>query len=457
MYENKMIVCCEHWCDEHKWWHPNTYPTDWLSRLNGIDTDDWGYEVWSFEARNTHHKFPITARMDRDCSLDNSFKVDEIKRSPFVTLFYDEIPPDRKYFYVIKIAGRNFYPRFNEHKFNYVNPKIVNDIKSGRAYVILLDTDEGYVTEKMFNQLEDTFKSIGVNNKQVYFFHGNYKLRESDTITYFPYPVVMFWLKDVYDDILPYEPVDQKNIYLSYNRKVATHRAKTIVELHKHNLIDRGLWSYGGNQTFHIRNDSTRIYETMGYLQKSKDISNINNPDYIFLSEQDEYIARYLDENSPFTLDRPITLSDNDNPVHSIGDLAHYKQTFLSLVTETLWTNDTIFFSEKTGKPINIGHPFIIVATPGHLAMLKKHGFQTFSKWIDESYDDEIYLDKRLEIIISNIQRFAQYSIEELKQIRTEMEPVLRHNQKRFNDMRLTKEVNITEVLKNFMRELETK
>ena len=58
---------------------------------------------------------------------------------------------------------------------------------------------------------------------------------------------------------------------------------------------------------------------------------------------------------------------------------------------------------------------------------------------------------------MANIKRFSEYSVDKLKQIRTEMEPVLRHNQKRFNDMRLTKEVNITEVLKNFMRELETK
>jgi hypothetical protein len=217
------------------------------------------------------------------------------------------------------------------------------------------------------------------------------------------------------------------------------------------------LWSYGGNQTFHKRNDDTKIYETVGYLQKSSDDVSINHPDYIFLSNEDKSLARYLDENSPFVLDRQITLADNHNPVHSIGDLSHYKQTFLSLVTETLWTNDTVFFTEKTSKPINIGHPFIVVATPGHIRILKDYGFQTFDKWIDESYDDEIYLDKRLEIIISNIKRFSQYSIDELKQIRTEMEPVLRHNQKRFNDIRLTKEVNITEVLKKFMRELETK
>ena len=457
MYENKVIVCGEHWCDEYQWWHPNTYPVDWLNRRNGIDSDDWGYEVWSFGARNVNHKFPITARMDRACSLDNSFKVDEIQRSPFVTLFYDEIPADRKYFYVIRMEGRNFYPRLIEHKFNYVNPKIVEDIKSGRAYVILLDTAEGYVTEKLFNELEDTFKSIGFNSKQVYFFHGNYKLRESEIITYIPCIEMLSWLHDTYDDILPFEPVDEKNIYLSYNRKVATHRAKIVIELHKNNLTDRGLWSYGGNQTFHVRHDHTRIYETLGYLQKSRDAYNINHPDYVFLSNEDESIARYLDENSPFTLDRPITLSDNDNPVHTLGDLNHYKQTFLSLVTETLWTNDSVFFSEKTAKPINVGHPFIVVATPGHLRMLKDYGFQTFDKWIDESYDDEIYLDKRLEIIISNIKRFSQYTIDELKQIRTEMEPVLRHNQKRFNDIRLTKEVNITEVLKKFMCKLETK
>ena len=48
----------------------------------------------------------------------------------------------------------------------------------------------------------------------------------------------------------------------------------------------------------------------------------------------------------------------------------------------------TIFISEKTWKPIMVGHPFIMVGNKNNLKFLKDLGYKTFDKWIDESYDD---------------------------------------------------------------------
>jgi hypothetical protein len=43
--------------------------------------------------------------------------------------------------------------------------------------------------------------------------------------------------------------------------------------------------------------------------------------------------------------------------------------------------------TEKTFKAIALEMPFVLVAPYGSLAYLREYGFQTFSPYIDESYD----------------------------------------------------------------------
>jgi hypothetical protein len=43
--------------------------------------------------------------------------------------------------------------------------------------------------------------------------------------------------------------------------------------------------------------------------------------------------------------------------------------------------------SEKTFFAMRNFHPFLIMGEPNSLHRLRDHGYQTFSRWIDESYD----------------------------------------------------------------------
>ena len=63
----------------------------------------------------------------------------------------------------------------------------------------------------------------------------------------------------------------------------------------------------------------------------------------------------------------------------------HYYQTDVSIVSET--DQEEFFPTEKIYKSLMLGHPFIAYGSPGYLAQLQAMGFQTFGKWIDESYD----------------------------------------------------------------------
>jgi hypothetical protein len=105
-----------------------------------------------------------------------------------------------------------------------------------------------------------------------------------------------------------------------------------------------------------------------------------------------------------------------------------HKKTFVSLVSETSASKDLIFFSEKIFKPIYACQPFIISGNPNSLKKLKELGFKTFDKWWDESYDEEIRFEHRLEKIMKILTDISLKTDEELVTMLNEMEDILVHN-----------------------------
>jgi hypothetical protein len=85
----------------------------------------------------------------------------------------------------------------------------------------------------------------------------------------------------------------------------------------------------------------------------------------------------------------------------------------------------TVFLSEKMFKPIACYHPFMVLGNRNSLLEMKKLGYETFSKWIDESYDS-LPDNKRMDAIIESLQIFDG---EKNKiSIYKDMEQVLKHN-----------------------------
>ena len=59
-------------------------------------------------------------------------------------------------------------------------------------------------------------------------------------------------------------------------------------------------------------------------------------------------------------------------------------------------------------------HPFFEVGNPHTLKKLKELGFKTFDRIWDESYDNELDLNTRIEKIISEVKKLTNISLEEL-------------------------------------------
>jgi hypothetical protein len=190
---------------------------------------------------------------------------------------------------------------------------------------------------------------------------------------------------------IPFNPRDNKFLYLSYNRNVRPHRVHFLSNILSKNLLDIGKVS-------------------------------LNQFEYFQDLPEDHPIAQ-LQKRAPIEIDRGLEYNwANDITIQD------HEDTFISIVTESLTDKYTLFLSEKIWKPISCGHPFMVLGNKGTLKKLKQLGFKTFDKWFDESYDNEEEMNIRSEMIVNEIEKYKNKTVDELKQIRNEMVEICEHN-----------------------------
>jgi hypothetical protein len=122
---------------------------------------------------------------------------------------------------------------------------------------------------------------------------------------------------------------------------------------------------------------------------------------------------------------------------HTWGDaVVHsdaYRDTYFSLVTETVFNYPYSFRTEKIWKPIAVGHPFIAVANQGFYRDLHNLGFKTFGHVIDESFDTISDSQARIERIAAVVEDLCQ---QDLASFYKECYNVCKYNQQHYADYR---------------------
>lgn len=118
------------------------------------------------------------------------------------------------------------------------------------------------------------------------------------------------------------------------------------------------------------------------------------------------------------------------------------------IVTETVFYQDKLHLTEKIFKPIVNRRPFILAGAPGNLEYLRSYGFKTFSKWIDESYDNEQDPQKRLSMITQQIEKICSLSNNQLDAMYKDMQEIVNYNFDYFFGE--FKETIVSELVDNF-------
>lgn len=102
-----------------------------------------------------------------------------------------------------------------------------------------------------------------------------------------------------------------------------------------------------------------------------------------------------------------------------------YNQTAYSLVCESQYENNFSFFTEKIIKPMLSRRIFLACSGRYFLKNLKSLGFQTFDSVIDESYDNEWQLEKRIELLLQQVEYL--YTVDQATTYQS-AKSVLEHN-----------------------------
>lgn len=90
--------------------------------------------------------------------------------------------------------------------------------------------------------------------------------------------------------------------------------------------------------------------------------------------------------------------------------------------------------TEKAYKAIACSRPFITFATPYFLEDLRNLGYNTFSPYIDESYDTEVDNVKRLNLIVAEVQRICNLSEDDYSQLVANCRSIAEFNQTYFKN-----------------------
>lgn len=319
---------------------------------------------------------------------------------------YEKID-NQPHIYVINVYSFSFFRDNEEIGFKCVSEKYLDHVRNGQSKIMIIFLYEGYSGSKGNHDLEIIEKwriNTNLPENSIFYITGNYLIQDiikQKGLKFQGRPIHYFEPWNRYDDneIVKFNPIDEKYLFLSYNRNPRPQRIQLLLIMLKEKLFHRGWISL-----------NELIYPPM--------------PD----DNLDDF--NYLKNNAPFVIDTRYDLFYNLAINITKED---YEKTFISLISESLADDDTLFFSEKIWKPIMVGHPFILYGNQYSLKLLKQWGFKTFNKWIDESYDNEPDRVIRAQMVVKEIKKFENKTIDQLKIIRNEMNEICEFNQNHYN------------------------
>lgn len=159
---------------------------------------------------------------------------------------------------------------------------------------------------------------------------------------------------------------DQK-FFLSLNRRVRPYRAYTVYKLF----------------ASQIKKNTMMSYDRMTYV----DVAAI---DFRYKTV-DPKIFEELVASAPSVLDfHDFSKNWACEPCEAARPVHLFENSLISLVSETLFETNgksSLFYSEKTFKPILYNHPIMIFGQPGLNTTLTDVGFKCYDKYFDLSFD----------------------------------------------------------------------
>ena len=194
---------------------------------------------------------------------------------------------------------------------------------------------------------------------------------------------------------------------------------------------------------------------------------SLNSKKRIFKNDISIYDKKHIKVDGMFE-GKQFVYSDTPEMLQTFYAMKHIiKDSFIYLNVEceiddfNIWDNNSegdLFhwlekncsrFVEKIMIPILFKKPFLNLGPLNGLEILKSYGFKTFDSIIDESYDKEVDLDKRMDMVLNEIERLSSVNLNEIK-------PILDYNYNLLLDMNTNKKKYVEQYFTENINDLYT-
>jgi len=353
-----------------------------------------------------------------------------------------------KKFYHVIIKYPNRWPE-DLDLFKFIEKDAVKEIKNKNCYFIFNASAEGFNPYQWFKILYFTCEKHNIDPKQIIFVSSNLKddnniklycknknkkLINVITLPFFEHACktsdnITQLLKT---SISETEKTFNGNYFSSLSRLNRLHRSIGTFLLCQSNIKNQGLISHD-----RIRKNNNYTYtEVINKTQYSiKDIKR--------WKKSLPFIVDYTDFKINWAAGRAY------DHIHN--------QTLFQIVNETLvenYNNTSLFYSEKTFRPISCFQPFLIYGQVGCNHHLKNLGYKTYEGWFDLSFDYEEDYIRRYQKLLTVVEDTCKYldSLPRNKQIEWKFkhQEILIHNIKTMNNREYT-----SKKLEKFVLDLE--
>ena len=278
-----------------------------------------------------------------------------------------------------------FFP--NSDVFATVKPEVLTQLREKKCLFVLDGTHEGWAPEEQAVAVSLYLSALrhNIDPEVITFLSGN--LREKANFRLFhnsrvdkkkPINVVEIMHWDTFQKVMMTEGKRRvgryKNLinnyedkfYLNLSRRKRFWRSYCTYKLHEAGIAKYGLLSHDKVDAREYRNNA------------------------FYSPEMQEFLVR----NTPITAD---TDDFETNWAFDLGVDLHSKVLF-NLTSETLqsdWNETSLFYSEKTFKPIVQKTPVIIWGQTGQNYNLQRLGYKLYTDWFDYEFDFESDIVKR--------------------------------------------------------------
>jgi hypothetical protein len=338
--------------------------------------------------------------------------------------------------------------------FKYLRPSVLNALKNNKAILIFDMRSEGHSpTDPSFpiffpilQKLYRSCKKHDVNTQQVVYLSSNLRDEQNNTqyaksqgITPIHVCSYLFFEKAMNTTIIPmcqlnsgddsyYNSVDEQYIHTVKSCSI-THTDKIFSSLSRVNR------NYRSVATFLLSHSDISDSCLISHNKFNRWNNPADNPTRWRMFNK---LFEFSDQQVlNWCTKLPLVVDQSEFDINWV--LRPYRhlhdQTVFQIVNETIvddYQQTTLFYSEKTFRPISCFQPFLIYGQPGCNRYLKELGYQLYDDWFDLSFDDvedpvERYR-QLLNAITPTVKMLEQMSAAERVSWRFKNPDVLKHN-----------------------------